>query len=256
MLGSKEVEGIRLLLKKKPRLSYIFESALDDFGRNLNYRAFRLSRKSKSGFIMRSKFGDINVVYLTGDCGGEDFEWVDSFNEKGELHCEAIHRDDVLKSKLSRRIVSVSQVNYYLLKGRPDADTGSAIKARQLASSDRKEAMEFISEHNRDPIHYPAMFELPAVGIWSDGRLISLAATLYLNPRLNACQIGMFITHPDYRGRGLAKQAGRSLLNILAKKGLDTFRLEVYKDNPAKRVYETLGFKLEDEAPMAVLSSR
>jgi putative acetyltransferase len=71
-------------------------------------------------------------------------------------------------------------------------------------------------------------------------------ATLYLQPYrklAHQCEFGVIVA-PDSRGKGI----GNFLLEQLEKLAKDTFKIElihlqVYQDNPAKRLYERRGYK-------------
>lgn len=56
--------------------------------------------------------------------------------------------------------------------------------------------------------------------------------------------ITMVWTHPEHRGNGLAKRLMRELIHLSPK----SIRLEVHKDNPALKLYQDLGFALEEQA--------
>jgi len=54
--------------------------------------------------------------------------------------------------------------------------------------------------------------------------------------------------HPDYRGHGLAREAYDVLLATLRANGVRQFRLRVLKKNErAKHIYDTLGFRVVNE---------
>jgi predicted GNAT family acetyltransferase len=60
----------------------------------------------------------------------------------------------------------------------------------------------------------------------------------------NVFQIGGLITHPDHRGKGLAKKIISTLCRDYFKKGKKAGQLFVKIDNtPALAVYKKLGFK-------------
>lgn len=51
---------------------------------------------------------------------------------------------------------------------------------------------------------------------------------------------------PDYQGRGIGSAVIRLLLSEAASRGLPA-RLQVFKSNPAHKLYERLGFEVESE---------
>ena len=58
----------------------------------------------------------------------------------------------------------------------------------------------------------------------------------------NEYVVGLIIVHPDYGGNGIATKIINEYIDI-AKKVKKNIRLKTYKYNPAKRLYERLGFK-------------
>lgn len=78
-----------------------------------------------------------------------------------------------------------------------------------------------------------------------DGKPVGIA-TLYLQPYkklAHQCEFGI-IVDPEIRSQGV----GRFLIESLAHMAKETFKIEVlhlqvYSDNPAKRLYERSGFK-------------
>lgn len=52
--------------------------------------------------------------------------------------------------------------------------------------------------------------------------------------------------HPEYQGEGLGSKIIKEYID-LAKKFNKKIKIKVYKENPAKRLYERLGFKIYNE---------
>lgn len=52
------------------------------------------------------------------------------------------------------------------------------------------------------------------------------------------------VTEPDYRGRGLGSQLIEEALVRLDAAGVRELHLAVDRENPARRLYERLGFEL------------
>lgn len=57
--------------------------------------------------------------------------------------------------------------------------------------------------------------------------------------------VGLIIVHPDYQGNGFATKILNDYIDI-AKSKNKSIRLKTYMYNPAKRLYERLGFKQYD----------
>jgi ribosomal protein S18 acetylase RimI-like enzyme len=77
------------------------------------------------------------------------------------------------------------------------------------------------------------------VGVREEGRLVAMAGRRAAPPGWT--EISAVCTHPDFRGRGYA---GRLMLEVLRGVRADGRRgfLTVLDGNPARRLYETLGF--------------
>jgi ribosomal protein S18 acetylase RimI-like enzyme len=115
--------------------------------------------------------------------------------------------------------------------------------------------------------HIPAMLELAAlvypayfreqtaklgdyVGFFDGDRLSSMAG---IRMAMDGYQeISAICTHPDYRGRGLAGRLTRHLVHQVQGQG-DVAFLHTESDNPAKALYEKVGFSLHQKLPFLVL---
>jgi predicted GNAT family acetyltransferase len=77
-----------------------------------------------------------------------------------------------------------------------------------------------------------------------DGALISVAGVLSVSRKYSTGTVGNVATHPDYRGRGLAKASTRAVVEQLWRDGIRNIVLNADADNtPAVRAYEGLGFE-------------
>jgi predicted GNAT family acetyltransferase len=75
------------------------------------------------------------------------------------------------------------------------------------------------------------------------GRLISAAGTHVLSHDARLAVVGNVMTHPDYRGRGFAKQVTSAVTQELLRT-CDQVVLNVRSDNPpAIAAYAALGFR-------------
>ena len=63
----------------------------------------------------------------------------------------------------------------------------------------------------------------------------------------NEYVVGLVLIHPDYRGKGIATKIINDYINIARNNNNKSIRLSTYKYNPAKKLYERLGFKQYDE---------
>lgn len=91
------------------------------------------------------------------------------------------------------------------------------------------------------------------VGIRIDGRLAAMAGERFRFP--GCTEVSGVCTHPDFRGRGLARRLSRHVAAGIAARG-DTAFLHAWKTNAAAiRLYESLGFRLRCEVNVAVLDA-
>ena len=91
------------------------------------------------------------------------------------------------------------------------------------------------------------------VGIRIDGRLAAMAGERFRFP--GSTEVSGVCTHPDFRGRGLARRLSRHVAVGIAARG-DTAFLHAWKTNAAAiRLYESLGFRLRCEVNVAVLDA-
>lgn len=92
----------------------------------------------------------------------------------------------------------------------------------------------------------------PFVGIRIDGRLAAMAGERFRLPGWT--EVSGVCTHPDFRGRGLARRLSRHVASRIAARG-DTAFLHAWQSNTAAiRLYEQLGFAWRCDVHVAVLA--
>jgi ribosomal protein S18 acetylase RimI-like enzyme len=104
----------------------------------------------------------------------------------------------------------------------------------------------------------PGPFELRTgelgryVGYRVDGRLVAMAGERFHPPGYT--EVSAVCTDPDFRGRGFAERAMRTIGAGIVARGEIPF-LHVATDNPAISIYERLGFvtRLQYEVAMVVI---
>lgn len=89
------------------------------------------------------------------------------------------------------------------------------------------------------------------IGIRIDGRLAAMAGE---RMRMPGCtEVSGVCTHPDFRGRGLARRLSAAVARAIEARGEQPF-LHAWKTNlPAISLYEQLGFRTRTEVNVAVL---
>jgi len=81
-------------------------------------------------------------------------------------------------------------------------------------------------------------------GVFDDGHLVSVAGTHIVSDNERIAALGNVMTHPAYRGRGLATVATNAVCEELLGRGIEMIGLSVSRSNEAAiRVYEKIGFK-------------
>jgi RimJ/RimL family protein N-acetyltransferase len=117
------------------------------------------------------------------------------------------------------------------------------VGVRQLKINDAAELTRLYDEHYPEHSFDPALLETGFFyGIRRSGKLVCAAGVHVISRAYRVAAIGNVITHPAYRGQGLAKQATallcRQLLGVVEAVGLNVKA----SNTPALRLYEQLGF--------------
>jgi len=80
-------------------------------------------------------------------------------------------------------------------------------------------------------------------GLWQDGRLVSVAGTQSISRSNRVAVVANVMTHPDYRGRGLARECVGALTAALLEQVKDVVLNVAPENTPAIRVYQRLGYQ-------------
>lgn len=120
---------------------------------------------------------------------------------------------------------------------------GAADSAEMLALATLTEPGPFL-RHTHRMGHF--------FGIRIDGRLVAMAGERFRFPGYT--ELSGVCTHPDFRGKGLARRLSRHVAAGIATRGETAF-LHAWKDNfPAIALYETLGFQWRCDVNVAVVT--
>ncbi len=119
---------------------------------------------------------------------------------------------------------------------------GPGIEARPLGEADADDIHELAMMTRPGPFK-PRTFEFGGfIGVREDGRLIAMAGT-----RLRVegfSEVSAVCTHPDHRGRGLAKALMRQVVGQILDEG-DACFLHAFADREATiALYRSLGFEV------------
>lgn len=90
------------------------------------------------------------------------------------------------------------------------------------------------------------------LGIRIDGRLAAMAGERMRFPGYT--EVSGVCTHPDFRGRGLARRLSAAVLADIEARGDQAFLHAWQSNRPAIRLYESLGFELRTEVNVSVLT--
>jgi predicted GNAT family acetyltransferase len=89
------------------------------------------------------------------------------------------------------------------------------------------------------------------IGIRVGGRLVAMAGERMRFPGYT--EVSGVCTHPEFRGRGLARRLSAAVVSGIEARGDQAF-LHAWKSNhPAIALYESLGFRIRAEVNVAVL---
>lgn len=88
------------------------------------------------------------------------------------------------------------------------------------------------------------------VGVRAAGQLIAMAGQRMRPPGFT--EVSAVCTHPDHRGKGLARALMEAVIAPIVASGEAAF-LHTYADNPAVRLYEALGFRYRATMTYTVL---
>lgn len=79
-------------------------------------------------------------------------------------------------------------------------------------------------------------------GVWEDDRLVSVAGTQSISRPNGVAVVANVMTHPDYRGRGLARECVGALTGALLQQVQDVVLNVAPENTLAIRVYQRLGY--------------
>jgi GNAT superfamily N-acetyltransferase len=89
------------------------------------------------------------------------------------------------------------------------------------------------------------------LGIFDGDRLMSMAGERFRFD--GATEVSAVCTHPQYRGRGLSHALVVAVTNRIIERGERPF-LHVIRTNPARRVYDDLGFRVHNRPTAMILA--
>ena len=89
------------------------------------------------------------------------------------------------------------------------------------------------------------------IGVRIDGRLAAMAGTRMRFPGFT--EVSGVCTHPDFRGNGLARRLSATVTARIQARGERPFLHAWMSNEPAIRLYESLGFEIRSDVDVKVL---
>ncbi|GAB4069124.1 GNAT family N-acetyltransferase [Ancylobacter sonchi] len=120
-----------------------------------------------------------------------------------------------------------------------------------LGPSDAAEMLELATLTRPGPFSVKALSVGRFWGVRLEGRLAAMAGERLRQPGFT--ELSGVCTHPDFRGRGLARTLSLFVAARIAATG-DAPYLHAYAGNAAIRLYESIGFRLR--CPMRIVTVR
>jgi ribosomal protein S18 acetylase RimI-like enzyme len=125
--------------------------------------------------------------------------------------------------------------------------------ARVLGPDDAGEMLALVELTQPGPFRVRTV-ELGAYfGVFDGGELVAMAGERFRFPGF--CEISAVCTRPDHRGRGLAAGLTSRVAEGIRTRGEVPFLHHAADNDPARRVYEALGFEFRREISIAVVGA-
>jgi ribosomal protein S18 acetylase RimI-like enzyme len=245
-LGPAGRQGVRRILGGHAHFRLYFEAAIEA-GADKESNRMVLIGADAAGLALSIDFERLTIRTTVGRLSKDELLEAVATSRAAELHLEPAHLIPAL-SHLGERVVARKQLRYYRL----DAPTGLTADARcrRLGPADERTLREFFKRHYPATVFSAWMLSDTFLGLFEADQLLACGGVIIRNRRLRAANIGNFLTHPDHRGRGLAKAVVSALIHALEDDGLRIFLLGVTEDNlPAWRAYESVGFRAVEARP-------
>lgn len=127
-----------------------------------------------------------------------------------------------------------------------------AIQAERLQSQHVDQALELTEITHPGPFAERTIELGNFYGVFNEQQLIAMAGERFQAGKLQ--EISSLCTHPDFRGRGLAKQLTLKLISQQLRRGKTPFLHVISNNQPAFELYRKLGFKPVLETTVRVVS--
>jgi ribosomal protein S18 acetylase RimI-like enzyme len=121
--------------------------------------------------------------------------------------------------------------------------------ARPLGADDAGEMLALVELTNPGPFCVRTVELGGYIGVFDGTRLVAMAGERLAPPGFR--EISAVCTHPDFRGRGLAAGLSALVAQRILQRGERPFLHHAADNDPARRVYEALGFEFHQEVSFA-----
>jgi len=164
----------------------------------------------------------------------------------------ALFRPDPPETPRGWSVVAEGQGDQMLLRELVPADV--PVGARPLATADVGEMLALVELTRPGPFVVRTVDLGGYVGLFDGTTLVAMAGQRLAPPGYR--EISAVCTHPDFRGRGLAAGLTTLVAQRILERGERPFLHHAVDNEPARRVYEALGFELRREVTWRVLTRR
>jgi len=138
-----------------------------------------------------------------------------------------------------------------------DADavhtTPEVPQARPLGADDVGEMLALVEIARPGPFAVRTIDLGGYVGVFDGDRLVAMAGQRLAPPGFR--EISAVCTHPEFRGRGLAAGLTALVARAILQRGERPFLHHASDNDPARRVYEALGFEFRRQVVFAALGA-
>lgn len=236
-----DLQWVGALLTDKAPYSLYFHCQLEALNDDLDNRGLYIGRQ-REGVILSIQFDGAEIFTTYGSLDADELMLATASKKFSELHVDERQAAMLLPS-CEPRLLKHDGLLYYRLD-RPSSAAADS-DCRILTIKDFEITKSFYRRHYPETIFSSWMLELPFVGLFSGEELVAAGGTVIWHRGIGTCNIGNFLTHPEHRGKGLARKVAKHLIAILGEKGISTLTLGTNAANvAAQRVYESLGFRL------------
>jgi predicted GNAT family acetyltransferase len=202
---------------------------------------------SRGGPLAKRYAPDVNVFAATGDDSPAALAALEELMAPGEQ----VYLLQVPAISIPRGLKAVKRAaGVQMMAGRAMAQVRQD-DVVALAEADAPEMLALARLTEPGPFRLRTRVMGDFIGIRIDGRLAAMAGERFRFP--GHTEVSAVCTHPDFRGRGLARRLSTIVAAKIAARGETPFLHAWASNAPAITLYESLGFVLRSKVDVAVL---